>query len=518
MKNQELPNKSDIEKKGQLLQGKNIQTGLELGGHNEFMKSVLSKICDENSPESYISILTSPEFSHSINLSQKLNINNYLQQTYGNRDIQRMVQAKLKISQPNDKYEQEAERIADKVMKMSEPQVQQLNRERKRNEEIICIKENSDQSLSVSPDLESHIAAIKGCGEPLLESTRKLFEPCFGYNFSQVRVYTNKQVAELSEALNARAFTVGRDILFGKGQYAPHSAEGKHLLAHELAHIVHQSGNTARLSRLRAKEHLLSEQSLASEMIRKRKGPWALPVEAIYESESREIYNKIFLRWLEKRIDIIPLKEPQRYADTDVILRIRTYNEDAYTITSEYGYGIEGSIKAEFKKLSGEIKGSYKKSWKTDKKYAKREEMINEKKFTIIAYTREAEAIEIIKQWLEWRGYFKKGGKTEGLVPIVEKPYVREEVSRRRNITQLGFKVISIVGGKWGSWEEFWPKYFYILSGETLEGPLEESALKPAIKYIREQGEKSVMLQKKIFEEVHGTPWESLESEELSGE
>jgi len=121
MKKQELINKSDTENKGQMLQGRSIQRGSELGGVNEYMKSVFSKIGAENSAEGFISILASPEFSHLVNASQKENMISHLQQTHGNRYIRRVIQAKLKIGQPNDKYEQEADRVADEVMRMPVP-------------------------------------------------------------------------------------------------------------------------------------------------------------------------------------------------------------------------------------------------------------------------------------------------------------------------------------------------------------------------------------------------------------
>lgn len=70
---------------------------------------------------------------------------------------------------------------------------------------------------------------------------RHYFEPRFGYDFSQVRVHTDAKAAESARAVNALAFTVGRDVAFGAGQYAPGTTEGKRLLAHELTHVVQQN-------------------------------------------------------------------------------------------------------------------------------------------------------------------------------------------------------------------------------------------------------------------------------------
>lgn len=75
------------------------------------------------------------------------------------------------------------------------------------------------------------------------ESVRTYFEPRFGQDFSQVRVHTDARAVESAQAVNALAYTVGRNIVFRAGQYAPGTAEGRRLLAHELTHVVQQGGN-----------------------------------------------------------------------------------------------------------------------------------------------------------------------------------------------------------------------------------------------------------------------------------
>ncbi len=77
-------------------------------------------------------------------------------------------------------------------------------------------------------------------GQPLDVSTRDAMEPHFGHDFSQVRVHTDAQAAESAQAVNALAYTVGRDVVFGTEQYAPETMEGKELMAHELTHVVQQ--------------------------------------------------------------------------------------------------------------------------------------------------------------------------------------------------------------------------------------------------------------------------------------
>ena len=140
---------------------------------------------------------------------------------------------------PIPEGESESESGATVQRQIEEPQLQQ------QTEEEIQPKEKPDETLEVTPDLGERINAIKGGGRPLPEFTRAFFEPRFGQDFTQVRVHTDTRAAESARAMNARAFTVGRSIVFGAGQYAPGTVAGKRLLAHELTHVVQQTGNEA---------------------------------------------------------------------------------------------------------------------------------------------------------------------------------------------------------------------------------------------------------------------------------
>jgi hypothetical protein len=88
--------------------------------------------------------------------------------------------------------------------------------------------------------VQARINGLRGGGEPLPASQRAFFEPRFGYDFSQVRVHTGAHAAESARAVKAMAYTVGQDLVFNQGQYAPESQDGKRLLAHELTHVVQQ--------------------------------------------------------------------------------------------------------------------------------------------------------------------------------------------------------------------------------------------------------------------------------------
>jgi len=82
---------------------------------------------------------------------------------------------------------------------------------------------------------------LRSPGEPLAASVRADMEARFGCDFGVVRIHTGADAARLTEAVHANAYTIGREIAFAAGQYAPHTAAGRHLLAHELAHVVQQS-------------------------------------------------------------------------------------------------------------------------------------------------------------------------------------------------------------------------------------------------------------------------------------
>ncbi|PSR15932.1 hypothetical protein C8255_20535 [filamentous cyanobacterium CCP3] len=158
-----------------------------------------------------------------------------------------MIQTKLTVGAPNDKYEQEADRVADQIMRMPAPQSDVAMRSQRPRIQRKCAQCDDEQRLQmkqtpggtpeVTPAIASHIQSLQGRGRPLPTSTRNYFEPRFGQDFSHVRVHTD----ESAKALGARAYTVGRNIVFGNGQYKPDIMSGRQLIAHELAHVLQQT-------------------------------------------------------------------------------------------------------------------------------------------------------------------------------------------------------------------------------------------------------------------------------------
>jgi hypothetical protein len=97
---------------------------------------------------------------------------------------------------------------------------------------------------TLRPSHAAGIDSLKGGGSPLPPAVRRDLEPRFGLSFGPVRVHTDARAARTAKAINARAFTIGKDVVFGPGQYSPGTATGKRLLAHELTHVAQQNGKS----------------------------------------------------------------------------------------------------------------------------------------------------------------------------------------------------------------------------------------------------------------------------------
>jgi len=174
-----------------------------------------------------------------------------------------VIQPKLTVSQPNDPYEREADQIADRVMRMPAPQsinttlsyssVDSRNVQRKcascdEEEKRLQRKEQgADSPTAVAPIVHE---SLNSSGQPLDPGTRSFMEECFGHDFGQVRVHSDARASDAARAVRARAYATGGDIVFGSGEYAPATAEGKRLLAHELAHVVQQREGGASVTRV----------------------------------------------------------------------------------------------------------------------------------------------------------------------------------------------------------------------------------------------------------------------------
>jgi hypothetical protein len=204
-----------------------------------------------------------------------------LQRAYGNRYMAQVaqqaragagsspiVQPKLAVTPPNDQYEDEADRVAGQVMRaLDTPQPDTYEDEADRPAgQVMRALDASDPDkyedeadrpagqvmrkdvsaaapaagIAVPSGVEAAIEGARRGGQPLPDGTRAAMESALGADFGGVRVHTDRESGALNEALSARAFTTGQDIFFKQGEYAPGSAEGQRLLAHELTHVVQQ--------------------------------------------------------------------------------------------------------------------------------------------------------------------------------------------------------------------------------------------------------------------------------------
>jgi hypothetical protein len=216
----------------------------------------------------------------------------HLQGTAGNQAVGRLlsipwplVQAQLRIGQPGDAFEREADRVADAVAGPATPPGRlpgislihgasggALRRcarcggdrgasesrgtpagaapgvvQRKcqcaqaKDDELMQRREAPSAAPGVPAGFTAQLAGLRGGGTPLSPAQRGFFEPRFGHDFSAVRLHTGALAESSADAVHARAFTLSKDIVFGHGEYAPDTPAGRHLLAHELTHVVQQT-------------------------------------------------------------------------------------------------------------------------------------------------------------------------------------------------------------------------------------------------------------------------------------
>lgn len=144
------------------------------------------------------------------------------------------------IGHPGDRYEREADRMAERVARVSNPQ-------RPEKPPVLRRRAARYAEPAMVPAIVHEV--LRSPGQPLDPATRSEMEPRFGRDFGPVRVHTDARAAESARSVGALAYTVGRDVVFGTGQYAPGTVAGARLLAHELTHVVQQGDGHTVLQR-----------------------------------------------------------------------------------------------------------------------------------------------------------------------------------------------------------------------------------------------------------------------------
>jgi hypothetical protein len=192
-----------------------------------------------------------------------------------------IIQPKLTIGTPGDKYEQEADRVAAQVVQqINAPQLEQpqpaqaVQRETLPDDDELQMKPLAEQiqrvdipdeddelqmkpmlqrkagegAIAATPELETTIQQSRGSGQSLAESIRQPMEQAFNADFTEVIVHADARSDQLNRSIQAKAFTTGQDIFFRQGAYQPGSQGGQELLAHELTHVVQQNGRAVQRS------------------------------------------------------------------------------------------------------------------------------------------------------------------------------------------------------------------------------------------------------------------------------
>ena len=243
------------------------------------------------------------------------------------------LQPQLTVNVPGDRYEQEADAVADHVMQMSDPSVSSVPKPLTQlpvssiqrqcaeceKEKKVQLKESGQaQGGSLAPQ-SVYQALSNSRGQALDKTTRHFMEARFNRNFSDVRVHTDAQAAASAQDIQARAYTSGHQIVFAKDAYQPNTEGGKRLLAHELVHTLQQNGSqikkqsaddevvpldrTEQIADLKTQIETTFLESIALKA----------QIEPTSSPENEEIINSLnqkredLVRLLEERLDLINL-------------------------------------------------------------------------------------------------------------------------------------------------------------------------------------------------------------------
>lgn len=178
------------------------------------------------------------------------------------------IQPKLTIGEPGDRYEQEADKVANEVVQrinapaslqrreLIAPPIPTLSSQLAAMGELKPWQRVQRQDGLVegeaTRELESSINLARGGGQPLDAGLQQSMGQAMGADFGGVRVHTDAQSDRLNQTLQAKAFTTGQDVFFRQGEYNPGSRGGQELIAHELTHVVQQSGGAVQRSQSQA--------------------------------------------------------------------------------------------------------------------------------------------------------------------------------------------------------------------------------------------------------------------------
>ncbi len=206
-----------------------LTVGSAGGYYEQEADRVATQVVSQADPATNISSVHAPPFITQLRGES----DSTLQRQPAAEEEKKKEMAEDKIEQAETKKQQaEKEKIVEEEKVI---EAEKKKKDKKRNK--VQTKAQSGQTPTVTPALANHLDGQQGRGQSLSPGVRQVMEHGFHRDFSQVRVRTDHEAAE---TLHAKAFTHGQTITFNTGQYQPDSPTGKHLLAHELAHVVQQ--------------------------------------------------------------------------------------------------------------------------------------------------------------------------------------------------------------------------------------------------------------------------------------
>lgn len=245
------------------------------------------------------------------------------------------IQTKLAINKPGDEYEQEADRVAAQVMRMPEPRLQRAcvgggASSTCQTEELAQapvrlqtkhVESGDLRQAAVPPSVHE---VLRSPGQSLDTEVRAFMEPRFSHDFSRVRVHSGTADEQSARDVSAHAYTVGHDIVFGAGQFAPRTPDGRRLIAHELAHVIQQTGGENRAAlRLSTAGTSVVQRDAAIDLRKKDETSGFASLARTFWNDNKEKSLEAFGLFLMEKVNaqlvkngVVPIHDPPSFGPT----------------------------------------------------------------------------------------------------------------------------------------------------------------------------------------------------------
>lgn len=259
-----------------------------------------------------------------------------------------IIQPKLTVGATDDPFEREADAVAEQVMRMPNQNFAQrkcAHGDEEAQRKLLTasttpfVQTKRKATATVSDGVASSIQSTRGNGSSLDSQTQSFMSSRMGSDFSNVKIHNDSQSAQLNQNLSAKAFTIGNDIYFNRGQYQPQSAQGKQLLAHELAHVLQQN---------HTQNNIIQKHDDPSE--------WCGPFKQLIDYEAR--YGRLWVLYRYNSFTtgifgeetLIPLNYniPSILGDVDVDWMFRlAVTQYAFSISGKFAPGLSDDLAAQ---------------------------------------------------------------------------------------------------------------------------------------------------------------------------